>query len=86
MLLNEIFYSFPSKLLGIMRLKVHLEAQDDSLTCNYNYSLSAAIYSYLKLSSPDFAAFLHDIGYTHLGRNYKLFTFALKFENIQIIN
>jgi len=69
-----------------MRIKLFLEAEDDTLTCNYNYSLSAAIYNFLRLGSPEFASFLHDIGYIHLGKNYKLFTFALRFENIQIKN
>lgn len=69
-----------------MRLKLFLEAEDDYLTCNYNYSLSSAIYNLLNLGSPEFAKFLHDKGYYHLGKNYKLFTFALRFSDIQITN
>ena len=68
-----------------MRLKVQLQSiRYSSLTLNYFYPFSAAIYNLLKLSSPEFSTFLHDIGFQSNGRQYKLFTFALKFERIVI--
>ncbi len=51
---------------------------------NYNYSLSSAIYSLLKFSSPEFSTFLHDIGYEGNNKTYKLFTFALRFEHYTV--
>jgi CRISPR-associated endoribonuclease Cas6 len=44
---------------------------------NYQYPLSAAIYKILNQASPEYAAFLHDRGYTATsGRLMKLFTFS----------
>lgn len=64
-----------------MRLKIKLTANGtNAISINYNHSLSAAIYKLLKLGSPEFSEFLHEIGYTIKNRKYKLFTFALKFE------
>ena len=67
-----------------MRLKLSLIAQSNSVTINYNYQLSAAIYSLLRFGSPEFSTFLHDIGFNQNGKKYKLFTFALRFERIKI--
>ncbi len=70
-----------------MRLRLllrHIGAQN--LTANYNYPLSAAIYSLLKFGSPEFSSFLHDIGYRMNGKTYKLFSFALRFDRFKIVN
>ena len=64
-----------------LRLKLRLTGSE-YMTANYNYPLSSAIYSLLKFGSPGFSSFLHDIGYHLDGKKYKLFTFALRFENI----
>jgi len=56
------------------------------LNLNYNYQLASGIYSLLKFGSPEFSHFLHNNGYSYLGKNYKLFTFSLRFENISIEN
>jgi len=65
-----------------MRLKLQLAAKDtESISLNYNHSLSAAIYDLLKLGSNEFASFLHEIGYKSNSKTYKPFTFALKFEH-----
>ncbi|NMB80731.1 MAG: CRISPR-associated endoribonuclease Cas6 [Ignavibacteria bacterium] len=69
-----------------MRLKISLVADYNKLTCNFNYSFSAAIYKMLNFGSPEFAAFLHDIGYPELHKNYKLFSFALEFEKFKAID
>jgi CRISPR-associated endoribonuclease Cas6 len=64
-----------------MRLKLLLRSQRvEKLSINYNYSLSSAIYKLLKLGSPEFASFLHSIGYKLRNKTYKLFTFALKLQ------
>jgi CRISPR-associated endoribonuclease Cas6 len=70
-----------------LRLKLTLRAPDRAvLMFNYNYPLSAAIYNLLRFGSPEFARFLHDIGYKLNGKSYKLFTFALRFEKFRIQN
>jgi CRISPR-associated endoribonuclease Cas6 len=68
-----------------LRLKLTLCAPDNGMVpFNYNYPLSSSIYSLLRFGSPEFSAFLHDIGYKLNGKVYKLFTFALKFERFSI--
>lgn len=68
-----------------MRLKLSITAESDSiLSPNYNYPLSAAIYNLLRFGSPEFSKFLHDIGFKFNGRTYKLFCFALRFDQIII--
>ncbi len=70
-----------------MRIKLSLFIKHPSiLFLNYNYPLSAAIYNLLKLGSPEFASFLHDIGYKEAGKTYKLFSFALVFKKMRIRN
>lgn len=64
-----------------MRLKLTLRAdQGNLITYNYHYHLSSALYKLLQFGSPEFSRFLHDKGYVLNGKNYKLFTFALRFE------
>ncbi|MFA3783373.1 CRISPR-associated endoribonuclease Cas6 [Melioribacteraceae bacterium 4301-Me] len=70
-----------------MRLKLFLEAPHNSrIDINYNYKLSSAIYSLLRFGSKEFSTFLHDIGYKLNGKSYKLFCFALRFNEFKIID
>lgn len=70
-----------------MRIRVLLHCVSaKSLTINYNYPLSAAIYNLLRLGSPEFSEFLHSKGYKINARNYKLFSFALRFHKSEISN
>lgn len=66
-----------------MRLKIDTETFQKRITCNYNYSFSSAIYKFLQIGSPEFAEFLHNKGFHHLHKNYKLFTFAVVFEKFR---
>ncbi len=62
-----------------MRIKLSLRPfdQHSSIPINYQYPLSAAIYKILQKASPEYAAFLHDKGYSAVsGRLMKLFTFS----------
>lgn len=69
-----------------MRLILKLNCiEGNTLSCNYFYPLSAAIYNLLRFGSPEFSEFLHDKGYQLNGKNFKLFSFALKFEDYKII-
>jgi CRISPR-associated endoribonuclease Cas6 len=68
-----------------VRLVLQLDCDlNSSLPINYNYQLSSAIYSLLQFGSPDFSEFLHDNGFNIDGKKYKLFTFALRFEKIEL--
>ena len=70
-----------------MRLLVKLDPyKSDFLAINYYYSFSAAIYKLLQFGSPDFAKFLHDIGFRLNGKTYKLFAFALQFSKLPLIH
>ena len=46
------------------------------LTLNYQYPLSAAIYKIIQRADADYASFLHEQGYRHGGKSFKLFTFS----------
>lgn len=62
-----------------MRLKLKLKLKDSRIIpVNYNYQLSSAIYNLLQFGSSEFSEFLHNEGFKIEGRNYKLFTFALR--------
>lgn len=67
-----------------MRILLKLATHNKYITLNYNYQLSSAIYNLLRFGSPEFAEFLHSTGYKHNSRTYKLFTFALQFDQISI--
>lgn len=68
-----------------LRLLVKLSSEKKGrLPINYNYPLASTIYKLLRFSSPEFAYFLHDIGYRQENKTYKLFTFALRFEKFII--
>ena len=45
------------------------------LPINYNHILQSALYNLLSIL-PDYADFIHDSGYTHGNRSYKLFNFS----------
>jgi CRISPR-associated endoribonuclease Cas6 len=65
-----------------MRLVIKLKSiVPTAIPVNYNYPLSSAIYNLLRFGSPEFTEFLHNTGYIYNNKTYKLFTFALKFEN-----
>ncbi|MEW6731607.1 MAG: CRISPR-associated endoribonuclease Cas6 [Acidobacteriota bacterium] len=61
-----------------MRIKLTLEPlhRDAALSFNYNYSFSSMIYQKLAESSPDYASFLHEDGYTTGKKKFKYFTFS----------
>ena len=70
-----------------MRVLLKLrEINNRRLAINYNYPLSSAIYKLLRFGSKEFAEFLHEIGYKHSSKTYKLFSFALRFDRFKIIN
>ncbi len=68
-----------------MRLNIHLNCSvGTAIPINYNYQLSSAVYNLLKFGSDEFSTFLHNEGYKLDGKSYKLFSFALRFEKINI--
>lgn len=67
-----------------MRLKLNLKTLDKTITHNYYYYLSAAIYKVLKLGSPEFSEFLHQNGYNIGQKKFKLFTFSLRFDKYSV--
>lgn len=69
-----------------MRLKLKIRAvrSNCSITANYYYYFSAAIYLLLKFGSPVFAEFLHSKGYILRGKKFKLFSFGLEFEKMKM--
>jgi len=70
-----------------MRLSIKLKAfRSDLLPANYNYPITAIVYNLLKLGSAEFAEFLHNKGYASEGKNFKLFTFALRIEKYRYEN
>jgi CRISPR-associated endoribonuclease Cas6 len=50
--------------------------QYQRITLNYQYPLSAAIYKIIQRADEGYATFLHQQGYSHGGKNFKLFTFS----------
>lgn len=58
-----------------MRLLLTLQNRPGStISLNYAYELSSAMYRILEKADPAFSAWLHDIGYPLEGRHFKLFT------------
>jgi CRISPR-associated endoribonuclease Cas6 len=51
-------------------------APSQHITLNYQYPLSAAIYKIIQRADEDYAAFLHNKGYTNGSKHFKLFTFS----------
>jgi CRISPR-associated endoribonuclease Cas6 len=61
-----------------MRFKLTLSKTTaaNRLPLNYQYELSAWIYKVLAEASPEFSAFLHEQGYRHGSKQFKLFTYS----------
>jgi len=61
-----------------MRVKLTLQATKPAtlLPLNYNHAVASLIYETLGQASTEFAARLHDEGFTSDGRSFKLFTFS----------
>src|SRR5579859_527790 len=59
-----------------LSLTVLEEAHAPALTLNYQYPLSSAIYKIIQRADKEFAAFLHDKGYSDGKKQFKLFTFS----------
>lgn len=61
-----------------MRFKLSLRPERErcKLPYNYNYPLASAIYSFLGRGDASFSDFLHDEGFYHRGKAFKLFTFS----------
>lgn len=61
-----------------MRFKLSLSkiTAASRLPLNYQYELSAWIYKVLAEASPAFSAFLHQQGYRHGSKQFKLFTYS----------
>jgi CRISPR-associated endoribonuclease Cas6 len=61
-----------------MRIKLTFRALNEkaSIPINYNHAVSALIYKTVAESSPEFAAELHERGFTAENRQFKLFTFS----------
>ncbi len=63
-----------------MRIKLHLRPTSKSkiLPINYQYELAAWLFGVIESVNPDYAEFLHNVGYSNIGdtHNYKFFTFS----------
>lgn len=63
-----------------MRFRIQLQIQPEvmgrELPINYQYPLQAAIYRTLAKSDLEFSTWLHENGYQHNGKSFKLFTFS----------
>ena len=61
-----------------MRFKISLHPEGERLRLpyNYNHALAAAIYSFLAQGDTTFSHFLHQEGFYHKGKAFKLFTFS----------
>ncbi|MDY7019205.1 MAG: CRISPR-associated endoribonuclease Cas6, partial [Chloroflexota bacterium] len=58
------------------RISLHPEGTRFKLPYNYNYPLASAVYSFLAAGDPSFSDFLHEQGFPHAGKTFKLFTFS----------
>ncbi len=59
-----------------LKLTLYTSQRYACLPFNYQYPLSAAIYKIIQRADDSYAAFLHNEGYTHHGKTFKLFTFG----------
>lgn len=60
-----------------MRLLITFDHEPGlSLPINYRHLISSWMYHTMERSDSDFSAWLHERGYDHQGRRYKLFTFG----------
>lgn len=57
-------------------LMLSCRGRDRRLPINYQYPVSSWLYQVLDRSDTDFARFLHDEGYLHEGRRFRLFCFG----------
>lgn len=65
--------------VDVMRFNLKLELEnfnDRKITFNYQYPLAAAIYKIIQNADKEYAKYLHDIGYIHNQKTFKLFTFS----------
>lgn len=58
------------------RISLYPEKARFELPYNYNYPLASAIYSFLGIGDASLSDFLHDEGFHHDGKVFKLFTFS----------
>ena len=63
------------------RISLYPEKARVKLPYNYNYPLASAIYSFLGRGDAAFSDFLHDEGFCHDGKAFKLFTFSPLFSS-----
>jgi len=63
------------------RISLHPEKAKSKLPYNYNYPLALAIHSFLYQGDAPFTNFLHDEGFHHDGKAFKLFTFSPLFSS-----
>jgi len=63
------------------RISLYSEKAKFKLPYNYNYALASAIYSFLSKGNASFSDFLHDEGFYHNGKAFKLFTFSPLFSS-----
>jgi CRISPR-associated endoribonuclease Cas6 len=59
-----------------LQLTLTINQPNACLPFNYQYPLSAAIYKIIERADETYAAFLHNEGYQHGGKTFKLFTFG----------
>ncbi|MGQ9608827.1 MAG: CRISPR-associated endoribonuclease Cas6 [bacterium] len=60
-----------------MRIRIICDAgKGIKIPLNYNYYLASVIYSFLEMSDPKYAYFLHTDGYQLGDKHFKLFTFS----------
>ena len=52
------------------------DRKQNVLPVNYQYELSAWIYKVINQSDPEFAAWLHDKGFSDSNKQFRLFTFS----------
>jgi CRISPR-associated endoribonuclease Cas6 len=72
-----------------VRVKLTLRAKPNSgsLPLNCNHAITGLVYRILGQASAEFAAQLHDTGFTDEGRRFKLFTFSrLQFRRNRLAN
>lgn len=69
-----------------INLVLSIAGEGRMLPINYQYELSAWIYRTIHYGNPEFAAWLHDKGYSAGNRTFKMFTFSnLQIERYEVI-
>ncbi len=61
-----------------MRLKIAMQERSGKflLPFNYNHKLMSALYGLIRSSDQAYSLFLHNDGFVHQGKHFKLFTFS----------